>query len=128
MQGVFRTSLLALLLMAQAAWAADSLDAVVADLRRHGYSQIDVSRTWLGRTRILATGPAGTREMILSRNSGEVLRDHLLSGADTQGGAQTGGDTGGDPAEAGGDGPGGPGGGGGDGGDGGGSGEGGGDD
>ncbi|HPD92108.1 MAG: hypothetical protein H6900_09765 [Rhodobacter sp.] len=80
MQSLIRASVMVVLVSAQAAWATDVQDPVVARLRNEGYSQVEVSRTWLGRTRILASGPQGQREVILSRNSGEVLRDHMLSG------------------------------------------------
>jgi hypothetical protein len=50
-------------------------DELVRRLEQQGYSEIVVSRTFLGRTRILATSPNGTRELILNPKTGEILRD-----------------------------------------------------
>lgn len=53
------------------------------ELRQQGFSQLRVTTTWLGRTRIEATGPAARREIVLNPNTGEILRDYTttLSGA-----------------------------------------------
>jgi hypothetical protein len=73
---------------------ADFSDDIVAALRKQGYETIEVSRTLLGRTRILATAPWGRRELILNPRTGEILRDILtdaegnvvpVGGVDTSG-------------------------------------------
>ncbi len=60
---------------ASPAVAQDVVDQVVRQLRSFGYTDITVSRTLLGRVRILASGPKGTREIILNPSTGEILRD-----------------------------------------------------
>ena len=52
-------------------------ERAIAQLRQQGYERFRVSRTMLGRVRILATGPAGEREIVLNPGTGAVLRDHL---------------------------------------------------
>lgn len=55
---------------------ADALsDRIVAQLRRQGYDSVTVSRTLLGRMRILASGAGQRREIILNPRTGEILRD-----------------------------------------------------
>lgn len=57
-------------------WATDYVDGIVAELRAAGYSDIEVSRTFLGRTRIVAASPTFTREVIVDPRTGEILRDY----------------------------------------------------
>lgn len=54
---------------------ADYVQDLVAVLEDQGYREVSVERTLLGRTRILAVGKNGTRELILNARTGEVLRD-----------------------------------------------------
>lgn len=54
---------------------ADFVSDVTRELQRQGYTEISVSFTLLGRSRILARGKRGTREIILNPKTGEVLRD-----------------------------------------------------
>lgn len=54
---------------------ADPVEQVVAQLRAQGYSDIIVSRTLLGRARIVARDGTLRREVILNRATGEILRD-----------------------------------------------------
>lgn len=49
---------------------------VVSQLTHQGYSQIEISRTWLGRVRITAQGNNLDREIILNPSTGTILRDH----------------------------------------------------
>ncbi|NAZ35963.1 hypothetical protein [Rubellimicrobium sp. CFH 75288] len=51
-------------------------DAVVAQLREQGYVQFEVTRTLLGRIRVVASGPPGWREIVFSPATGEILRDY----------------------------------------------------
>ena len=53
----------------------DLVDAITHQLRDQGFSRIEVSRTLLGRTRIVAHSGDGEREIILNPNTGEILRD-----------------------------------------------------
>jgi len=64
------------------AHAEQTTDQVIRYLQRQGFTRFEVSRTWLGRTRIVATGPNSEREIVLSRGSGEILRDHTIQSSD----------------------------------------------
>jgi uncharacterized membrane protein YgcG len=61
--------------LAGSARAAGLVDDLVRELRSQGFSSVNVSRTMLGRVRIEAIGSAGSREIVLNPNSGEILRD-----------------------------------------------------
>ncbi|MEO0939231.1 MAG: hypothetical protein AAFY38_13845 [Pseudomonadota bacterium] len=63
------------LVLAGAAFAGPVEDRIVRQLRNQGFTQIEVSRTWLGRSRILATGPRIEREIVVNPVTGEILRD-----------------------------------------------------
>lgn len=70
------------LLLALALWplagpteARSITERVARDLARQGYTSIEVSRTLLGRDRVVASGPEGRREVILNPRTGEILRD-----------------------------------------------------
>lgn len=52
-------------------------DQVVQQLQSQGYGKIEVSRTLLGRIRIVATRSDFRREIVIDRRTGEVLRDLL---------------------------------------------------
>ncbi|SMX46113.1 hypothetical protein [Maliponia aquimaris] len=52
-------------------------ERIVGQLSREGYRQIAVSRTFLGRIRITASGSRGRREIILNPSTGAILRDYL---------------------------------------------------
>lgn len=80
---------------------ADVQDDIVRQLQSMGFSQVEVSRTLLGRVRITAEGADGSREIIVNPMTGEILRDlwrrsggnasdsALLSGAGQSGSART---------------------------------------
>ncbi len=72
-----RSFILALCLVFTAQIAiADRKDEILAALKAEGYVQIRVSETLLGRTRILATGAQGSREIVIDPRNGAVLRDY----------------------------------------------------
>lgn len=79
-----RSVLLILLLLASAvpAQAADYAQAWARHLSVEGYQDIRLSRTWLGRVRIVAEKSDREREIVLNPRTGEVLRDltRLLTG------------------------------------------------
>ncbi|MEM7724535.1 MAG: hypothetical protein AAF376_19520 [Pseudomonadota bacterium] len=52
-------------------------ETVIGQLRAQGYEQIEITRTFLGRLRIEAQGPDGTREIVLNPRTGLILRDTL---------------------------------------------------
>jgi len=72
-----RSILLAIAFAAAALPAfADVTSAWVKQLRLDGYEDIEVTRTWLGRVRIVAEKGEIEREVILHPRTGEVLRDY----------------------------------------------------
>ena len=76
----------ALLALAGEAFAQSPSDAVVSQLRAQGYVEFSVSRTLLGRIRVIATAPdGGRREIVFSPATGEILRDYV----EAPGGART---------------------------------------
>lgn len=52
---------------------------IVEQLQAEGFTTISRERTWLGRTRIVAEGEQGQREIIVNPNNGEILRDLWLT-------------------------------------------------
>ena len=64
-------------LLGPAAHASETQDRIIAELQEQGFSRIEVSRTLLGRTRIVAEGEGYEREIILNPASGVILRDFL---------------------------------------------------
>lgn len=78
---------IATLALAGPATAATLIDKVVAQLRQQGYNEIEVSRTWLGRSRIVATSPANRREIIVNPRTGEILRDYWEQHSGAAGGS-----------------------------------------
>lgn len=69
--------LLASVVLPAAALAQTAEDQVIDQLKRQGYRRITLGRTLLGRTRIVATGPRGRREIVLNPSTGAILRDYL---------------------------------------------------
>lgn len=67
------------LVMASTAHAQEFADVIVAQLRADGFSEIETEQTWLGRTRIVASGAEGKREIVVNPNTGEILRDLWLN-------------------------------------------------
>jgi len=61
---------------------------VIGQLRDQGFREIRVSRTFLGRTRIVATNSEFRREIVINPSTGLILRDYwvVLSGDDEDGG------------------------------------------
>ena len=64
---------------AGAALAAPT-DSVVRQLQDLGYSNIKISRTMLGRARIVGETRAHRREIIINPSTGEILRDLVDNG------------------------------------------------
>lgn len=56
------------------AWA-DQEDDIIERLVEAGFGQIEVSRTLLGRVRIVATKGNMWRELVINPRTGEILRD-----------------------------------------------------
>lgn len=76
-------TLIAALALGSPVRAADFADYVIRQLQAQGFTEFDTSTTLLGRTRIVASGDIGTREIVLNPVTGEILRDlWLLRGGD----------------------------------------------
>lgn len=69
-------ALILLLVLPVGAFAEDYTDRITDQLRRQGFREIVVSRTFLGRHRILATTDKVEREIIVNPGTGEILRDY----------------------------------------------------
>lgn len=82
---------------------ADFVTAVQRKLQSQGFTEISVSYTLLGRSRIIAHGKRGTREIILNPKTGEVLRDLWTSASGATGFSIFGSDTEEDESEDAGD-------------------------
>lgn len=67
---------MAVALAAAPAFAQTHVDRIVQQLMRQGYLEIEISRTFLGRTRIEAESPTHEREIIINPRTGEILRDY----------------------------------------------------
>lgn len=59
--------------------AESRAQSIARQLNQQGYSEITVSRTWLGRMRIEAQKGEVEREIIVNRRTGEILRDYTHS-------------------------------------------------
>ncbi len=57
--------------------AASVRDFYVRELREDGYSEIKVTKTWLGRMRFVAEKPGSLREIVVNPGTGVVLRDYV---------------------------------------------------
>ena len=65
---------------------ADRLrDVVVRELRDDGYTEIRISRTWLGRMRFVANRPGARREIVINPATGAILRDYVRFWRDEDG-------------------------------------------
>ena len=65
--------------LAAPANASSFADQIVAQLSDQGFADIEIERTWLGRTRILALRGGAQREIIVNATTGEILRDLWLN-------------------------------------------------
>jgi uncharacterized membrane protein YgcG len=67
--------MIAAFLGASPATAQSMEQLLVSQLRTQGFTRIEVSTTWLGRTRIVAESSNQRREIIFNPRTGEILRD-----------------------------------------------------
>ncbi len=51
-------------------------ESITRQLRQQGYTEITVTRTFLGRARIVAESPSQDREIIVNPRTSEILRDY----------------------------------------------------
>lgn len=103
----FIGALIAAVVLAGPALADSVQDRIIAQLAQQGFTHVTVSRTLLGRVRILATSLTHRREIIFNPRTGEILRDYLqatggtavipdVSNPDPSTGGGSGGDDGGE--------------------------------
>lgn len=60
-------------------WAQGvTVEQVIDQLRDQGYSEIRISRTFLGRSRIVATSDEYRREIVINPSTGAILRDYWV--------------------------------------------------
>lgn len=65
------------ILPASAAVGQSVEQGFAAQMRAEGYVNVQVTRTWLGRIRVLGWLDGRMREVIIHPTSGEVLRDYI---------------------------------------------------
>ena len=70
---------LALVGSPQFAAAQSAQDHIVAQLHDQGFSEITLTRTWLGRIRVIALRDDLRRELVFNPQSGEILRDYWVT-------------------------------------------------
>jgi hypothetical protein len=58
---------------------ARTLDDLLIQLQTAGFSIDDITRTFLGRIRVLASDATTTREIVMSRTTGEIFSDVVRS-------------------------------------------------
>ena len=71
-------AILAAFVLTGPAMAQGPGDQVAAQLKRMGYGEVTVSRTMLGRLRIVGANDRYRREIVLDPRNGEILRDLRL--------------------------------------------------
>ncbi len=74
----FITTLVCAALSAGPVLADSYADRIISQLTEQGFTKIVVKKTFLGRIRFIATGPIYQREIVINRNTGEVLRDYTI--------------------------------------------------
>lgn len=68
--------------------SADQIrESIVTQLRSQGFTSITVSRTLLGRARVVAQSPTLDREIIFNPVTGEIIRDYWTQRFGGQAGA-----------------------------------------
>jgi hypothetical protein len=85
---MIRTCMIVLALAASAPVYAQTAGAeieIVRELKAAGFDEIRITKTWLGRLQIVASGELGTREIVLVPSTGAILRDYLTVGPNVAG-------------------------------------------
>lgn len=54
-------------------------DRILANLQAEGYHRVQISRTFLGRVRVVAQGGDYRREIVYNPTTGEILRDFTVN-------------------------------------------------
>lgn len=93
MKRLVATALILALAAPPPAAAVETRD-LVAQLRAQGFARVTVTRTLLGRVRILADAGRLQREIVLNPKTGEILRDYTETAEGGSRRAEAGGDAG----------------------------------
>jgi len=82
---IFLAGFMSALALVTPSWAGSITDQYIAQLKSQGFGNLNVSRTWLGRTRITASSKTQSRELVFNGSTGEILRDfsEMKSGDDS---------------------------------------------
>ncbi len=76
MRRIYALAAVALVATGTFAQAETRVEAVARHLTEQGYTEIEISRTFLGRARIEAHKGDMEREIVMNPNTGEILRDY----------------------------------------------------
>lgn len=76
MKPAFLIAILVLGLSVSDAHAAQQEEQIIKSLKEQGFTEIEMTRTWLGRVRIVARGAVGVREIVFNPANGVILRDY----------------------------------------------------
>ena len=64
--------------MANASWALSTEEKFVVGLQAQGFTIVEREKTFFGRLRIIAENEKVRREIVVNRNTGEILRDYSV--------------------------------------------------
>ena len=78
-----------MLALAPPAFAQSTQDRIVSELAREGFSEIRISRTLLGRTRIVGVADDKRREIVFNPATGVILRDYRSGEISDDGGGRS---------------------------------------
>ena len=73
---LYQLVLMAVVAVAAPAGAQTVEDSIIRQLRAQGFTEFDVSRSWLGRIVIQAENETLEREIVVNPQTGEILRDY----------------------------------------------------
>lgn len=73
------SAVLAAGLLGSPAFSAATQDRIVEELAAQGFTRIEIGRTLLGRTRVLAYSPDYRREIVFNPATGVILRDFWVT-------------------------------------------------
>ena len=68
--------------LASASWALTTEEKFIVGLQAQGFKILQQERTLFGRIRVVAQNEKVRREMVVNRNTGEILRDYSVLLAD----------------------------------------------
>ncbi len=73
---ILLTAILITGLAPEPATAGSVENRIVSQLKDQGFTNIQINRTWLGRSRIVAASPKYTREIVVNPATGAIMRDY----------------------------------------------------